>query len=95
MGLEPDLVQQVAELLAQVPIQILDATAFAVAVAVGGGHGVEGLERLVGLLQEVATKAGVGLLAVPRALPAQGPHQLVETADRVDQVVAGPVAAGH
>ena len=39
---------------------------------------VDRLEHLVGLLEEVAGEAGVGLLAVPRALGPQRADQLVE-----------------
>ena len=42
---------------------------------------VEGLEHLVGLLEEVAGEAGVGLLAVPRALGPQRADELVEAGD--------------
>ena len=51
---------------------------------------VEGLEHLVGLLEQVAREAGVGLLTVPGALGPQGAHQLVEAGqlpcDRVGQL---------
>ena len=42
---------------------------------------VDGLEHLVGLLEQVAGEAGVGLLAVPGALGPQGAHQLDEACD--------------
>ena len=87
------------------PLAVADGVA-----CVGGGPRVERLQRLVGLLQQVAAQANVGLLAVPRALLSQGPHQLVEPEDRrvhpvVDSIVeavfssvlghsAGPSSAG-
>jgi hypothetical protein len=61
-GVEPDLQEQVAELLAQV-----------VRVA-----GLDGLERLPGLLDEVAPQRLVGLLALPRALGPQAAHVVAE-----------------
>ena len=81
MGLEPHLVQQITEFLAQVPVKIRDIAGF------GAIPGVKSLQRLVGLLQEITPQARVGLLAVPRALLAQRPHQLVETQDGDVQVV--------
>jgi hypothetical protein len=51
LGMDRDLEQQVAELVAQ-PAEVA---------------GVERLERLVGLLEQMRTQAGVRLLAVPGA----------------------------
>ena len=61
-GVEVDLEQQVAELLAQVRH-----------VA-----GVDRLERLVGLLEQVARQRAVGLPGLPGALGAQPAHHLEE-----------------
>ena len=67
-GVEHHLEQEVAELL----LQLLEAGA--------RGHVdvVDRLEHLVGLLEQVTGEAGVGLLAVPRALRPQRADQLVE-----------------
>ena len=91
MGLEPDLVEQVAELLAKVPVQVFNLD---VAAGVMADPRVEDLQRLVGLLQQVAPQAGVGLLAVPRAALAQRPHQVVEAHDGGVQTFLGAVSAG-
>ena len=70
-GVEVDLQQQVAELLAQVvPVTGLVA-------------GVDRLEGLVGLLEQVASQRAVGLLALPRALGAQPPHHRQELQQRL------------
>ena len=65
-GVEDDLEQQVAELLLEV------------VVAVASVQLVDGLEDLVGLLEQVAGEAAVGLRLVPRAAGPQGAHQLGE-----------------
>ena len=67
LRVEVDLQQQVAELLAQV----LEVT------------GVDGLERLVGLLEEVAGERAVRLLALPGALGAQPAHHRQELQQRL------------
>ncbi len=59
---EDDLEQQVAELLA-VLVRIVP---------------VQGVQDLVGLLQEVAPERGVSLLAIPGAVAAQLRHDVVE-----------------
>ena len=72
-GLEGDLEQQVAQLLPHVV----------------GVAALDGLDRLVGLLEEVGHEAGVGLLGVPRAAP--GRAQPVHDRDDVEQAGAGHV----
>ena len=69
---EHDLEQQVAELLLEVRVGLERGVGAAVA------DRVEGLEHLVGLLDQVAGEGGVGLLGVPGALGAQGGDQLDE-----------------
>ena len=77
-GVEVDLEQQVAELLAQV-----------LAVA-----GVDRLERLGRLLLEVARQRPVGLLALPGAVAAQPPHVGEEVEQRLvpGAIVSGHVS---
>ena len=70
-GVEHDLEQQVAQLLLEV----------LVALAGLGVDAVEGVDDLVGLLEQVALERLVGLLLVPRALPAQRGDQLGEALD--------------
>ena len=65
---EVDLQQQVAELLAQVLASVA---------------GVDRLEGLVGLLEQVARQRPVGLLALPRALGAQPAHHRQELQQRL------------
>ena len=73
-GVEHHLEQQVAQLLLEV----------AVAVAAGDielaawVEGIDRLQHLVGLLQQVPGEGGVGLLPVPRAAFPQRAHQLGE-----------------
>ncbi len=73
-GVEEDLEQQVAQLLFEV-VDRLDLDAVA---GLGPGQLVDGVDHLVGLLQEVAGERGVGLLAVPRAVLAQAADEAVE-----------------
>ena len=65
--MEVDLQQQVAELLAQVV----------------GVTGVDRLERLGGLLLEVARERPVGLLALPGAVAPQPAHVVEEVEQRL------------
>ena len=69
-GVEVDLQQQVAQLLAQVRPVTRRVTA------------VDRLERLVGLLEQVAGERAVGLLGLPRALGPQPAHHLEELEQR-------------
>ena len=68
-GVEDDLEQQVAQLL----LQVVEAVP-----AVGLVQRPDGLQHLVGLLQQVAGEGRVGLLPVPRAALPQGADQLGE-----------------
>ena len=67
-GMELDLIQQVAELLDQC----------VVGRRVVLGQILEGVDRLVGLLEEVLDEARVSLFTIPRALLAQGACELVQ-----------------
>ena len=76
--MEVDLVEQIAELLGEMVVQV--------GVGLGVGEcrpSVEYLQHLVRLLKQVTPQAGVGLLAVPRTLITQGPHQFVEASKLV------------
>src|SRR5204862_4073804 len=72
-GEEVDLEEDVAELVDEL----------AVVAAVGG------VGELVGLLDRVRHDRALVLLAVPRALPPQAPREVVEAAERVDDLLAG------
>ncbi len=79
-GVEVHLQQQVAELLAQVGV--LDCSPRGPVV-----EGLDRLERLVGLLEQVLREGAVGLLPVPGASGAQPVHH----ADQVEQPRSGNV----
>ena len=93
MGLEPDLVQQVAELLTQVPIQLFDATAVAVttpAFVPGAGGGDVDVHQGAVILaaREWAEREAPG---APGAGPLRhlcSKHILVESRAEAEAVVA-------
>ena len=71
-GVEVDLEEKVAQLLGQVVDRLRGHVGFA------GGDGLDGVERLVGLLEQVTGQRPVGLDPVPGAPRPQGVHQLVQ-----------------
>ena len=75
-GVEEDLEQEVAQLLFEMGGGRRRPRGPPVVGALG--HLGDGVQDLVGLLDQVAGERGVGLLAVPRAALAQGADQLLE-----------------
>jgi len=73
---EEDLVEQIPEFLLQVGEPMLDLLIVAICIEL-----VESLERLVAFLEQVATKRGVGLLAIPRTLLPQPLDEYVEVGE--------------
>ena len=65
LGVEDDVEEHVAELLADVILVILD----------------DGISQLVGLLNRIGAQALVGLLTVPRALLPQVVHDVEQTSE--------------